>query len=168
MNNDVECQRCGRVLDAGEQAWAFRDKEVCRRCYDILSQPTVVPRELAVVHSAEPLERYRSLEKKDASRHPVTTGIGDKIFRFLEFRPKWICPQCGKLQDGHRRGSGGAQAGLLLFWVLGFVTLGILIPLAVIYSIWYIAARSRRCISCDCRNCISVDSPRGQELLRKI
>lgn len=176
MKNDVECLRCGRILGEREEACAFRDLVVCRRCYEALSQPTVVPHELSVVHIAEPMERYRDLNEVDASRHPVVTGVGDRIFRFLHPSPGWICPQCGTLQEGHRRGSGGGCAVLLMVWVVAIALITfapmILSPVfllvAILFNIWYIAARTRRCISCDCRNCISVESPRGQELLRKI
>ena len=70
-----------------------------------------------------------------------------------------ICASCGSLGDGKKSVKGGCLIEIVL-WLF-------FLPIGVIYSIWRMCTKAVRCESCDSKEVISMDSPRGGKLYRE-
>lgn len=70
------------------------------------------------------------------------------------------CGYCGK-ETTITKGSFGVEIAL---WILGLITFGILILIALPYSLWRIFSKQKACPKCSSTNMIPLDTPAGKKL----
>ncbi len=79
---------------------------------------------------------------------------------------KKICTQCGYcgFETAHTKGSLGVE---ILLWLLGLLTFGIFLLIAIPYSLWRVFSKEKVCPKCSGTTMIPVDTPAGKELMQK-
>lgn len=75
-----------------------------------------------------------------------------------------ICTNCG-YQGKEKTIVKGSLLLEILLWLATLLTLGILVIVALPYSLWRLCAREKVCPKCGALHMIPVDSPRGQQLV---
>lgn len=77
-----------------------------------------------------------------------------------------ICKNCGYCGEEGTvvKGSLGVE---ILLWILGLLTFGIVLLIAIPYSIWRLCSKTKACPKCGAQNMIPLDTPAGQELANK-
>ena len=71
-----------------------------------------------------------------------------------------VCKACGSSQVGRvTKGSMGVEISI---WILGVITGGLGIPVAIGYSVWRLATRFDGCADCHGRVIVPRNSPAGQ------
>ena len=78
----------------------------------------------------------------------------------------WICTKCGQLGEA-KKVTRGHFAAELVFWILGLVTLGLFLLVAIPYSLWRIFSRYDACSKCGQPGLIPESSPVGQRFMRE-
>jgi hypothetical protein len=73
---------------------------------------------------------------------------------------KFICKACGYV--GKQKTETPGQ-----FWVELVLWIMLIVP-GLIYSVWRISARRKVCPKCKARDMIPVDTPVGQEMVKKL
>lgn len=79
---------------------------------------------------------------------------------------KKICQQCGYFgfETTQTKGSFGVEIAL---WILGLLTFGFLLLIALPYTIWRFCSKTKACPKCGGTTMIPVDTPVGKELMKK-
>lgn len=77
-----------------------------------------------------------------------------------------ICKNCGYCgNEGNIvKGSFGTE---ICLWILGLLTFGIILLIAIPYSIWRMCSKTKACPKCGAPNMIPLDTPAGQELAER-
>lgn len=77
-----------------------------------------------------------------------------------------ICKNCGYCGEEKTvtKGSFGTEIAL---WILGFLTVGFGLLIALPYSIWRICSRTKACPKCGASNMIPLDTPAGQQMAKQ-
>lgn len=77
-----------------------------------------------------------------------------------------ICKNCGFCGEEKTvvKGSLGAEIAL---WILGLLTAGLLLLIAIPYSIWRLCSKIKACPKCGAQNMLPLDTPAGKELAEK-
>lgn len=92
----------------------------------------------------------------------VIVGLGSLIGGIvdgLRGGTQTICTRCGST-DGARSRTGGSILIEIVLWI-AFIVPGI------IYSLWRLTSRHRVCRACGAAELVPVESPMGQDLLRR-
>lgn len=77
---------------------------------------------------------------------------------------KKICKNCGYCGEEvtNVKGSLGVEIAL---WLLGLLTMGILLIVALPYSLWRVCSKTKGCPKCGAPNMIPIDTPAGRKLV---
>lgn len=77
-----------------------------------------------------------------------------------------ICKNCGYCgnEKSITKGSFGTE---IILWLLGLLTFGIVLLIAIPYSIWRMCSKTKACPKCGAQNMIPLDTPAGKELAER-
>jgi len=78
-----------------------------------------------------------------------------------------VCLQCGTT-GLPKRTPKGSMAIEAILWVVGLLTCGIALPIALIYSIWRLVDREKVCFACGARELVPITSPQGQAAIKSL
>lgn len=167
------CIKCGHEASAPDDPMA-----ACPSCGAIYSkvQAAIDARERAERAASEKAEARRSAQEKaradaQAAQQAYAARTASAKHAAL-IRTGVVCSQCGTL--GPRRVKARGSLGLeTALWLAGLVTLlvgiGLLIlPAALIYSIWRMFSRRAACTTCGSPSVIPSSSPAAQRILQQV
>lgn len=166
------CLKCGHIGEVPNDPLAE-----CPSCGAIYSkvQAAIEAREKAEREASEKAEAQRVAHEKakaDAQAASLAYAARTEAAKHEALLRKGVvCSHCGTLGPRRlrTRGTLGLEIGL---WVVGLVTLlfgiGLLIlPAALIYSIWRMFSRRVECTACGSPNVIPASSPAAQRILQQ-
>lgn len=148
----AECPCCGAIyskVEAALEASAQAEREAAEK-----AEATRAAKEKASANAKAARDAYATRTAAAKSDSLMRSGV--------------VCSQCGTL--GPRRSKARGTLGLeVMLWLAGIVTLlfgiGLLIlPAALIYSLWRMFSRQVVCTACNSPNVLPSSSPAAQRI----
>lgn len=159
---DRICGKCGWANDSA--AWG--DMEACPACgaiYSKVDAHVAASAEKAMVdaRSRVAAESKRAADAAMAAQREARATAARKATRQRKVDSSLICTACGSVGGAKNsvRGSTGME---LLLWLLSLTI--IMFPVAIIYSVWRMGSRHKKCGRCGSEQLVPVGTPAGRKL----